>query len=61
MFSFSDELVKVHKYKPTQQWRQKFESYLKTMPLYYAQVKEKTSDIQYFHADFALMPHKSHL
>lgn len=34
----TDELVKVHKYKPTAQWRQKFDNYLKTMPVYYAQV-----------------------
>jgi integrator complex subunit 6 len=32
-----DELFKVHKLKPTQKWRQQFDNYLKTMPVYYAQ------------------------
>lgn len=32
-----DELIKVHKMKPTQKWRQQFDSYLKSMPVYYAQ------------------------
>ncbi|CAG5127720.1 unnamed protein product [Candidula unifasciata] len=31
-----DELFKVHNMKPNQQWRQRFENYLKTMPGYYA-------------------------
>lgn len=31
-----EELFKVHNLKPNQQWRQRFESYLKTMPGYYA-------------------------
>uniref|UniRef100_A0AAY4BCM8 VWFA domain-containing protein n=1 Tax=Denticeps clupeoides TaxID=299321 RepID=A0AAY4BCM8_9TELE len=31
-----DDLSKVHKLKPSLQWRQSFESYLKTMPLYYS-------------------------
>ncbi|CAI9726681.1 Hypothetical predicted protein [Octopus vulgaris] len=31
-----DELFKVHKSKPTKNWRQQFDSYLKTMPVYYA-------------------------
>ncbi|KAK0040832.1 integrator complex subunit 6 [Biomphalaria pfeifferi] len=31
-----DELFKVHNLKPNQQWRQRFENYLKTMPGYYA-------------------------
>ncbi|XP_076454047.1 integrator complex subunit 6-like isoform X2 [Babylonia areolata] len=31
-----DELFKVHKLKPTPQWREKFEKYLKSMPGYYA-------------------------
>lgn len=31
-----DELFKVHKLKPTQKWRQQFDNYLKTMPVYYA-------------------------
>ena len=35
--SFSDELFKVHKLKPTPQWRQRFDSYIKAMPGYYAQ------------------------
>uniref|UniRef100_A0A8C6V7M4 Integrator complex subunit 6 n=1 Tax=Neogobius melanostomus TaxID=47308 RepID=A0A8C6V7M4_9GOBI len=30
-----DDLIKVHKFKPTLQWRQSFENYLKTMPPYY--------------------------
>ncbi|KAH3804920.1 hypothetical protein DPMN_133213 [Dreissena polymorpha] len=32
-----DELMKVHKLKPTPQWRQRFDNYIKTMPGYYAQ------------------------
>ncbi|KAL4220725.1 Integrator complex subunit 6 [Mactra antiquata] len=32
-----DELFKVHKLKPTPQWRQRFDNYIKTMPGYYAQ------------------------
>ncbi|XP_005100225.1 integrator complex subunit 6 [Aplysia californica] len=31
-----DELFKIHNLKPNQQWRQRFENYLKTMPGYYA-------------------------
>uniref|UniRef100_A0A0B7AHQ3 Integrator complex subunit 6-like beta-barrel domain-containing protein n=1 Tax=Arion vulgaris TaxID=1028688 RepID=A0A0B7AHQ3_9EUPU len=31
-----DELFKIHNLKTNQQWRQRFESYLKTMPGYYA-------------------------
>ncbi|RUS76673.1 hypothetical protein EGW08_015563, partial [Elysia chlorotica] len=31
-----EELFKAHNLKPNQQWRQRFESYLKTMPGYYA-------------------------
>lgn len=31
-----DELFKVHKSKPNKNWRQQFDSYLKTMPVYYA-------------------------
>lgn len=38
MFVSSDELFKVHNLKPNQQWRQRFENYLKTMPGYYAPV-----------------------
>lgn len=30
-----DDLIKVHKFKPTLKWRQSFENYLKTMPPYY--------------------------
>ena len=37
-YSLSDELVKVHKMKPTAKWKEKFESYLSTMPNYYAGV-----------------------
>lgn len=32
---FADDLIKVHKFKPTLKWRQSFENYLKTMPPYY--------------------------
>lgn len=32
---FEDDLIKVHKFKPTIKWRQSFENYLKTMPPYY--------------------------
>lgn len=31
----TDDLIKVHKFKPTIKWRQSFENYLKTMPPYY--------------------------
>ncbi|XP_070173292.1 integrator complex subunit 6-like isoform X2 [Littorina saxatilis] len=31
-----DELFKVHKLKPNQQWRERFDKYLKSMPGYYA-------------------------
>lgn len=37
-FFVSDELFKVHNLKPNQQWRLRFENYLKTMPGYYAAV-----------------------
>lgn len=30
-----DDLIKVHKFKPTLKWRQSLETYLKTMPPYY--------------------------
>ncbi|KAL6485287.1 hypothetical protein MHYP_G00073320 [Metynnis hypsauchen] len=30
-----DDLIRVHKFKPTVKWRQSFETYLKTMPPYY--------------------------
>ncbi|CAL8267490.1 unnamed protein product [Lota lota] len=30
-----DDLIKVHKFKPTVKWRQSFENYLKSMPPYY--------------------------
>uniref|UniRef100_A0A674BKF8 Integrator complex subunit 6 n=1 Tax=Salmo trutta TaxID=8032 RepID=A0A674BKF8_SALTR len=30
-----DDLIRVHKFKPTIKWRQSFENYLKTMPPYY--------------------------
>ncbi|XP_061923345.1 integrator complex subunit 6 isoform X1 [Entelurus aequoreus] len=30
-----DDLIKVHKFKPSIKWRQSFENYLKTMPPYY--------------------------
>uniref|UniRef100_T1J717 VWFA domain-containing protein n=1 Tax=Strigamia maritima TaxID=126957 RepID=T1J717_STRMM len=31
-----DDLFKIHRLKPTREWRQQFENYLKNMPLYYA-------------------------
>uniref|UniRef100_A0A4W4FDU2 VWFA domain-containing protein n=1 Tax=Electrophorus electricus TaxID=8005 RepID=A0A4W4FDU2_ELEEL len=34
-----DDLIKVHKFKPTVKWRQSFENYLKTMPPYYITAK----------------------
>uniref|UniRef100_A0AAX7TA23 VWFA domain-containing protein n=1 Tax=Astatotilapia calliptera TaxID=8154 RepID=A0AAX7TA23_ASTCA len=34
-----DDLIKVHKFKPTIKWRQSFENYLKTMPPYYIGTK----------------------
>uniref|UniRef100_A0A8C7N090 Integrator complex subunit 6 n=1 Tax=Oncorhynchus kisutch TaxID=8019 RepID=A0A8C7N090_ONCKI len=34
-----DDLIRVHKFKPTIKWRQSFENYLKTMPLYYIGTK----------------------
>uniref|UniRef100_A0A8C6LLP7 Integrator complex subunit 6 n=1 Tax=Nothobranchius furzeri TaxID=105023 RepID=A0A8C6LLP7_NOTFU len=34
-----DDLIKVHKFKPTLKWRQSFENYLKTMPPYYIGTK----------------------
>lgn len=37
-YFFTDELFKVHKLKPTQKWRQQFDNYLKTMPIYYSSV-----------------------
>ncbi len=33
-----DELVKSLKMKATQKWRQQFDNYLKTMPVYYTAV-----------------------
>lgn len=36
LFPVIDELVKVLKMKPTPKWKEKFESYLSTMPNYYA-------------------------
>jgi len=37
-YLFLDELIKVHKLKPVLKWKQAFESYLATMPSYYAAV-----------------------
>jgi len=34
-----DELFKVHRSKPTPEWRAQFQNYLRTMPAYYAQVR----------------------
>ncbi|CDQ88230.1 unnamed protein product [Oncorhynchus mykiss] len=36
-----DDLIRVHKFKPTIKWRQSFENYLKTMPLYYIGVSQR--------------------
>ena len=45
---FSDELVKVHKMKPTLAWKEKFDNYLSTMPNYYAGVGGCSSMITIF-------------
>ena len=37
-FCSTDELFKVHNMKPNQQWRLRFDNYLKSMPGYYAPV-----------------------
>ena len=42
LFHIAEELFKAHNLKPNQQWRQRFESYLKTMPGYYAPVSFNT-------------------
>ncbi|KFM75737.1 Integrator complex subunit 6-A, partial [Stegodyphus mimosarum] len=31
-----DDLFKIHRCKPTREWKQQFDNYLKNMPLYYA-------------------------
>ncbi|XP_068687441.1 integrator complex subunit 6-like [Montipora foliosa] len=36
LFPVIDELVKVHKMKPTTKWKEKFDNYLSAMPNYYA-------------------------
>lgn len=36
LFPVIEDLVKVHKMKPTPKWKEKFDSYLSTMPNYYA-------------------------
>lgn len=41
LFVFKDDLIKVHKFKPTIKWRQSFENYLKTMPPYYIGVNSR--------------------
>ena len=33
-----DDLFKVHRLKPTKEWKARFDNYLRTMPAYYAQV-----------------------
>ena len=43
---FADELFKVHKFKPTQDWRHNFDNYLKSMPVYYAQVRHNEVQVQ---------------
>lgn len=35
-----EEAIKVHKNKVTPTWRQHFENYLKSMPLYYGMVNK---------------------
>lgn len=35
---FLDELIKVHKVKPSPKWKQAFDAYLSTVPSYYAAV-----------------------
>lgn len=44
VFLSTDDLIKVHKFKPTLKWRQSFENYLKTMPPYYIGVSGLHSD-----------------
>lgn len=34
-----DDLFKVHRQKPTQEWRTQFANYMRTMPVYYAGVR----------------------
>lgn len=38
----TDELFKVHRLKPTKDWKQQFDNYLKNTPLYYAVVSSRT-------------------
>lgn len=42
-FLLSDDLFKVHKFKPNLKWRQAFEMYLKTMPPYYLLVNNHSA------------------
>lgn len=44
----TDDLIKVHKFKPTIKWRQSFENYLKTMPPYYIGVSGLIIALQLF-------------
>uniref|UniRef100_A0A1I8IB97 BRCT domain-containing protein n=1 Tax=Macrostomum lignano TaxID=282301 RepID=A0A1I8IB97_9PLAT len=37
LFALLDELIKLHKMKPTDQWRARFAEYLRRMPSYYGQ------------------------
>ena len=39
-----DDLFKVHRLKPTKEWKARFENYLRTMPAYYAQVSWPEAD-----------------
>lgn len=47
-FIIADDLIKVHKFKPTIKWRQSFENYLKTMPPYYIGVNWLNIILQLF-------------
>lgn len=52
-----DDLIKVHKFKPTIKWRQSFENYLKTMPPYYIGVSGLIIILQLFINHFFINIH----
>lgn len=49
-----DELIRVHQNKPTREWRQHFENYLKTMPPYYSRPLKQA--MQRMSANSSLVP-----
>lgn len=49
-----DELLKIHQGKPTREWRQQFESYIKSIPIYYASPLRRA--MQRMGANSALVP-----